>query len=94
MKEFDKIIQMHVNLWKKIFSMVKDLDLKKPLRSKDLSNPDNDFVKTIIYIYSMESFLFYQINRATRSKDLSKIQLFGPYASALSLIIHHGNSKN
>ena len=74
--------------------MVEDVDMRKPLDFKSLSNPKNKFVKTMIYIYSMESFLFSEMNRATRNKDLSKIKFYGPFASALSFIIHVGNKSN
>ena len=82
-----------IKIWKKIFEMVEDLDWRKPLDFKTLSNPNSKFVKTIIYIYSMESFLFKEMNRATRDKDTDKIKFFGPFASALSLIIHSGNKN-
>ena len=73
--------------------MVEDVDLKKPLDLKTLSNPNNKFVKTMIYLYSMESFLFRELYKTTRDKDLEKIKFYGPFASALSFIIHHGNKS-
>ena len=73
--------------------MVEDLDLKKPLDLKTLSNPNNKFVKTMIYLYSMESFLFKEMNKTTRDKDQEKIKFYGPFASALSFIIHYGNKS-
>ena len=74
--------------------MVKNIDLKKPLDYKTLSDPTNNFVKTLIYIYSMECFLFKEMNKATRDKDLDKIKFYGPLASALSFVIHCGNKAN
>ena len=68
-----------------------DIDLKKPLTPEILSDPTQQFVKTIIYIYSMQSFLFGAMNKASRDKDISKIKYFGPLAAALSFIIHCGN---
>ena len=41
----------------------------------------------------MESFLFNEMNRTTRDKNLEKIKLYRPFASALSFIIHHGNKS-
>ena len=74
--------------------MVKDVDMKKPLDMKILSDPNNKFVKTLIYIYSMETFLFMEMNKATREKDIDKIKFYGPLASALSFIIHCGNKNH
>lgn len=67
--------------------------MKKPLTTKILSNPDHPFVKTLLYIYSMESFVFKEINKASRDKDLYKIEFYGPFASALGYVIHAANAK-
>lgn len=67
--------------------------MQKPLRPSILSDPNHEFVKTIIYIYSMESFVFKEMNRACREKDISKIEYYGPLASALSFIIYCGNQR-
>ena len=73
--------------------MVKDLDLKKPLTPKILSDPNHDFVKTLVYIYSMQTFIFKEMNKASRTKDTKKIKYYGPLASALSFVVHCGNKK-
>ena len=41
----------------------------------------------------MESFVFSEMNRASRMKDKSKIKFYGPFAAALGFIIHQGNKK-
>ena len=65
-----------------------------PLTPKILSDPSQNLVKTLIYIYSMESFISKELNRASRSKDIEKIKMYGPLASALSFIIHCGNKDS
>ena len=47
-------------MWKTIFSIANtdDVEFSKPLTPEILSNPDHPFVKTLIYVYSMESFVF------------------------------------
>ena len=90
----DAIESMPVaQMWNQIFSLTES-DFKKPLTPKILSNPNNSIVKTLIYIYSMESFIYKEMNRACRLKDTSKIKFYGAYASALSFIIHCGNKSN
>ena len=42
----------------------------------------------------METFVFKEMNRASREKDTNKIKMYGPFACALSYIIYCGNSKN
>ena len=46
-----------------------DEDLDKPLTPKILSDPDHKAVKHIMYIYSMESFIYADLNRVCREKD-------------------------
>ena len=73
--------------------MAESIDIKKPLTTKILSNPEHELVKTLLYIYTMNSFVFKEMNKASRDKDLSKIKFYGPYASALGYIIHAASSK-
>merc|ERR1711935_952757 len=86
------IIRDLVSLWKKIFSLAKSIKMHEPLTTKILSNPDHDFVKLILYIYSMQTFIYKEMNLASRTKDLSKIEFYGPFASALVFIIHSASS--
>jgi len=90
---FKGFIDVSVQTWKTIFSISNSIDIKKPLTTKILSNPNHEFVKTLLYIYSMEAFVFKEINKASRHKDKSKIHFYGPYASALGFIIHAANAK-
>ena len=82
-------------MWKTLFSLAKlnDVEFSKPLTPKILSDPDHPCVKALIYIYSMESFVFSELNRASRMKDVTKIKFYGAFASALGFIIHCGNFK-
>ena len=73
--------------------MVEKVNMRKPLDLKTLSDPNNKFVQTLVYIYSMETFLFKEMNKATRDKNVDKIKSYGPLASALSFIIHCGNKS-
>ena len=80
--------------WKKLFKLADlDEDLDKPLTTKVLSNPEHKAVKHIMYIYSMESFIYAELNRVCREKDRSKIKFYGAFAAALSYIIHTANQN-
>ena len=67
--------------------------MDKSLTPKLLGNPDHKAVKHIMYIYSMESFIYADLNRVCREKDRSKIKFYGAYAAALSYIIHSANQN-
>ena len=68
-------------------------DFDKPLTPNILSNPEHKAVKHIMYIYSMESFIYTDLNVVCREKDKSKIKYFGAFAAALSFIIHCANQN-
>jgi hypothetical protein len=52
------------------------------------SDPEHPHVKAILFIYSMESFLFKRLNEASRSKDPHSLKTLGPYATALTMVIN------
>ena len=64
-----------------------DEDLDTPLNPKVLSDPNHKAVKYLMYIYSMESFIYADLNRVCRIKDKSKIKFYGAFSAALSFII-------
>lgn len=41
----------------------------------------------------MESFLYTEINKASRDKDEDKLEFYGPIAAALGYIVQFANSK-
>ena len=41
----------------------------------------------------METFIYADLNRASREKDKTKIKFYGAYAAALSYIIYFANTK-
>ena len=68
-------------------------ELDKPLTTKILSDPEHKVVKHILYIYSMESFIYEDLNRVCREKDKTKIKFYGAFAAALSFIIYSANQN-
>ena len=93
--KFVGIVLAKTSMWKSIFSMVEQVkNFKKPLTPKILSDPNHKLVKTLVYVYSMESFVFSEMNKASRMKDKSKIKFYGAFASALGFIVHCGNRCN
>lgn len=76
--------QKHVELiWNTLFNVL-DINLDKVPRTSDPYHKD---VKTCLFIYSMESFLYKRINQISRDKDISAIQTLGPFAVILGRII-------
>lgn len=67
--------------------------MDKPLTPAILSNPYHEITKHILYLYTMESFIYADINLTSREKDRSKIKYYGAFAAALSFIINYANKR-
>jgi hypothetical protein len=48
----------------------------------------------LLYIHTQETFLCYDLKKASREKDKSKIMTLGPYALALSYILTKAKSSS
>ena len=70
---FDFLKEEYAHKWQFLF-MIADLgNLNKPLTPKILGNPNHRITKHILYLYSMESFIYQDLNRACRNQDKDEI---------------------
>ena len=90
---FEAMKKIYMYRWSMLFDLANLGDLDKPLTTKILSNPDHKITKHILFLYSMESFIYADLNKATRDKDEGKINFYGAYAAALSYIIYTANKN-
>ena len=67
--------------------------MDKPISPKVLEDQNSKIVKTLLKIYTMESFLVYNLNKIAREKDESLLPYYGPYAAALSYILATSKTK-
>lgn len=81
----------YIHKWKLLFKLIDMADMDKPLTERILSNPNHKITRHILYLYSMESFIYAELNRASREKDVTKIKYYGAFAAALSYILYHAN---
>ena len=88
-RSYHRMNDHNINLlWVTFFKVagIQDSDLKKvPV----CDEPEHPHVKTIIFVYSLESFLFSEINRSSREKDVGAVDTLGPFAVAISNIIEN-----
>jgi len=54
---------------------------------KILKNISHKITQFLLYIHSLESFLFPALKKASKEKDESRIMTLGPYSFALSFIL-------
>ena len=79
--------------WQFLFKLADLGDIDQPLSKKILSDPTHNITKLLLYIYSMESFIYTDLNLACRQKNTNKIQYYGAFAAALSYILYFANEK-
>ena len=51
------------------------------------SDPDHKDVKTILFLYSLDSFLYARLNQISREFNNSAVNTLGPYSVALKRVI-------
>ena len=74
-------------VWKHIFDQFLHTDCSQELTYEILINPKADIVCALLYIYTMETFVYSTLNTATRDHDSTKIFTLGPIAAALGQIV-------
>ena len=73
--------------YKDNYGKEREIDHNAPLNTYILSNPDHPVSEIILYLYTIDSWLFSQINSGSREGDQAKIETLGPYAKAFGRII-------
>jgi len=89
----NSLIANMLHVWKFIFDKFNHQDIQKRLTEKILKDPKADIVCGLLYIYSMETFVYSTLNTATRDHDSTKIMTLGPFAAALATIVRWTESK-
>lgn len=81
---------MRQQTWKAFFSVsgIYQMDeIDQEIERERLSDPDDPLTIALIYMYSMETFIQSEINRATRNQDIIAVESLGPFAAALNQIV-------
>ena len=87
MRYLKTLIKNLIATWRSFFRMEIQLDVNEILSYKEIQDPKYGVTKIIMFIYSMETHIPYDLNAASRNQDLSKIETLGPFAAALSYIV-------
>ena len=70
-----------------------NFDLNEPLTLEILYDPDHWVTQTLVYIHSMETFIYKDLKKASLEKDITKVKTLGPYASVMGRIINNSLYK-
>lgn len=75
-------------MWK-LLNLTSDVQIDEFM----LNDANCQVTKAIMYLYSMETFIYTAINRASRTQDESKVRTLGPYAVLLAHIVYGAEEK-
>jgi hypothetical protein len=64
-----------------------------PLSYKILEDPKHCVTKFLVYLHTMQTFLFSDLKKASLEKDETKIKSLGAYAICLSYILARNKQK-
>ena len=67
--------------------------MNQPLTLEILQNPEHPVTQTLIYIHSMETFIYKDLKKASLEKDITKVKTLGPYAHMMSVILETSFNK-
>ena len=92
---FERLKDQYTYNWQFLFQLGSlGHPLHKPLNKKILSDSTNSITRLILYLYSMESFIYTDLNKACRIKDHKAIKFYGAFSAALSFIIDNANKND
>jgi len=60
--------------------------MEEPIVLEDLINKNSNIVKSIVYVYTLETFIPYSMNKGIRDRDKNIHKNLGPYANILKII--------
>ena len=66
------------------FTYIKTVGIDDLSEVPNTSDPNHPHVKAILYMYSLDSFLFDRLNQSQRDQDSSVVETLGPFAVALT----------
>jgi len=79
--------------WKHIFQSTITSDFNRAITEDSLKNPSSEILCLLLWIYSMECFVYKQLNAATRDNDQSYVATLGPMCLCLGTIIEGAESS-
>ena len=86
----NNLIRSQSNLtktWKLLFMKPYIPNRSCAINWEQLNDPNNPLVILIIYIFTMETFVYFEINKGLRNKDTCKAATLGPFAKILGYIM-------
>ena len=93
MATLPSVVATYRRVFDTILALIAFPDLDKPFvaTSKDpvygLWNPKSKACYSMVWMYSLEPPLYFMLNKAMRSKNKAYLQMLGPFAQAISMVL-------
>lgn len=86
-KELKEAHENVCDIWNTMWKIAQIQQNDTPIHPSTLHDPSANITQLILYIFSLETFVYKVVVEATRNKDMSKAKTLGPFARVLSEII-------
>lgn len=91
MKELHRLALEEIGrAWEiKIFGVMKQhVDFDEPISKVTLAKPKDPMTQFLLYMWSLETFIYDDVNKALRFKDENSVENLGPFCFCLSKILN------
>lgn len=90
----NQAVEMRQQTWKAFFSVsgIYQLDyIDEEVDRETLCDPGHPLTVALVYMYSMETFLQTELNKASQNQDIMQVDSLGPFAACLNQIVIGAN---
>lgn len=89
----DAVLKRALGVWDLIFGLLGIDKSTEPIPYHVLTDANHPTTSALFQIYSLEFWLFNEINKASRAKDNKKVSTLGPFATILSVALDHAQKS-
>ena len=86
-EEFKQALENKNEVWEGYFAEIPEELRDIPLSYKIMRDPYHPISQLCLYLYTLDTWLFQELNKGSREGDTAKIDTLGPYAAALKQIV-------
>merc|ERR1712070_205965 len=89
-KEFEEAVKNLTETWEnQIFGWIPDIDMDAPITMEMIRDPDHEVIQFILWLYTLDAFLFADLNEGSKEGDMAMIDTLGAFAAVFGTIINY-----
>ena len=79
--EFQEVYEGRCGAWDSYFDEITETDHNKELKwDEELVNPTSQVAEACLFLYTIDGWLFSELNSGSREGDQAKVDTLGPFA--------------